>query len=200
MPPQPYVDRWIRLAVRLSQSGQNLIYGFNYLGPAGRPTETQLTALCSSFWSNFGATIASMHGAQTTAMLVEATDRYAEGGAYGSFVPVVDRIGTKAGDALPANCAICVSWKTGLSGRSYHGRSYIGGLVDNDMVGSVITSANLTLLSNWAQAMITYAGTVGIAVDLVVLSLKHETMQSINGYAIDNTGDSQRRRLPGRGF
>jgi len=200
MPPQPYIDRWIRLAVRLTQANQNLIYAYNYLGPVGRPTEASLTALCSSFWTNFGATIASMHGIQTVAVLVEATDRYDEGGAYGSFVPITNVSGTKAGDALPANCAICVSWKTGLSGRSYHGRSYIGGLVDNDMVGSVITGANITLLSNWAQAMITYAGPISCPVDLCVASIKHLSLQSINGYAMDSIGDSQRRRLPGRGF
>jgi len=200
MPPQPYIDRWILLRVRGVHESNNFMYTFNLLGPIGRPTEAQLINLCTSFWTNFGAQLAGMHGTQFSFALVEATDRYAAGGAYGSYVPLANNVGTVAGDATPANVALCISWKTGLSGRSYHGRTYVTGFVDADFTQSIVGSAKITAWSNFAQAIITWAGGVGIATDFVIASIKHLTLQAVNGYVIDNVADSQRRRLPGRGF
>jgi len=200
MPPQPYIDQWIRLAVRGVHETNNFIYGFNLRGPVGRPTEAQLIGLCSNFWTNFGAQLAALHGTQFIFTNVEATDRYDTGGAYGNFVPVVNAIGTKATDAVPANVAHVISWNTGLSGRSYQGRTYLTGWTDVDYTQSILSSANITLLSNLAQSLITWAGPIGTAVDFVVASIKLLSLQSINGYTIDNVADSQRRRLPGRGF
>jgi len=200
MPPQPYIDRWIVLRVRVLHENSNIIYTFNMMGPIASPTEAQLTSLCSNFWTTFGSPLAALHGTQFTFALVEATARYAVGGAYGSFVPIVNSQGTKVGGAAPANVAAVISWKTGLSGRSYHGRSYFSGWVISDFLQSILTSAQVTALSNLAQSLITYAGVVGCATDFVVASIKNLSLTPINGYVIDNIGDSQRRRLPGRGY
>jgi len=200
MPPQPYIDRWIRLEVRVAHETSQYILGFNLLGPVGRPTEAQLISLCSGFWTNFGSRLASLMTSQFIFVLVAATDRYSPGGAYGSFVPIADAQGTKTTDATPANVAQVITWKTGLSGRSYHGRTYMMGFADVDYTQSFITSPNITSLSNFAQTVITWAGVVGCAVDVCVASIKHLSLQPINGYVIDAAADSQRRRLPGRGF
>jgi len=137
---------------------------------------------------------------QYTLVLVEATDRYDILGAYGSYTPPVLPTGSKAGDPLPANTACVISLKTGLSGRTAHGRLYAFGFVDGDATGSYITSGNIVSLSNLASAMLAWAGGTGIAVDYCVLSLKDEALRPINGYSVDNVVDSQRRRLPGRGY
>jgi len=200
MPPQPYVDRWVKLNMKFAHEGSTMLLGFNFLGPVGRPTEAQLISLCSSVVSNLWPGIQGSMANTYQLVLVEATDRYAVSGAYGSYTPPTPQNGTAAGDALPANAALCISWKTGLSGRTAHGRTYMFGFVDSAFLGSTAISGLVVNLANWAQSVITYAGVVGLAVDAAVLSLKDELLRPINGYAIDAVADSQRRRLPGRGY
>jgi len=200
LPPQPYVDRWIRAAFRITHESSNVIVGMNFLGPVGRPTELSLISLCNNLATNILPGLMGLMHFSYTCTLIEATDRYAIGGAYGSFVPLTSNVGTKSGDATPANVAAVVSWRTGLAGRRARGRTYFPGWTDGDFNGSTLTSANVSALGTLAQSMITYAGPIGTAVDFSVLSLVDDVLRPINGYAIDAVADSQRRRLPGRGF
>jgi len=200
MPPQPYVPRWIKVNMKFSHEGSTMLVGLNFLGPVGRPTEAQLIALCSSIVTNLWPGMQAWMSGGYQLIMVEATDRYDVGGAYGSYTPPTPQLGTAAGDSIPANVACCISWKTGLSGRTAHGRTYAFGFVDTHFTGSAAISALIVQLSNWAQSLITYAGATGIAVDYCVLSLKDDLLRPVNGYAIDSIADSQRRRLPGRGY
>lgn len=200
MPPQPYVDRWIKLTAKFSHEGSTMLFNMNLLGPVGRPTESQLLTLCTSWVSNIWPALQAIMTNAYQLTLVEATDRYAVSGAYGSYIPPTPQLGTKTGDSLPSSVALVISLKTGLSGRTAHGRVYLFGFRDADAVGSYMDSANVVLASNLATAMIGWAGGLGIATDYAVLSLKDEILRPVNGYAVDNVVDSQRRRLPGRGY
>jgi len=200
MPPQPYVDRWIKLNAKFLHEGSTMLFGMNLLGPIGRPTESQLITLCTAWLSTVWPALQAVMMNTYTLALIEATDRYAVSGAYGSYTPPVLPVGSKSGDPAPANVAGVISWKTGLSGRTAHGRTYVFGFGDTDLLGSYFNTGNVVLLSNLASAMMSFSGGVGIAVDFAVLSLKDEVLRPINGYAADNIVDSQRRRLPGRGY
>lgn len=47
-----------------------------------------------------------------------------------------------AGDILPAQNALCITLRTALSGKSYRGRIYLGGMTENEnSVGGVVGSA-----------------------------------------------------------
>ena len=46
-----------------------------------------------------------------------------------------------------------VTWRTGNAGRSYRGRSYIGGLDENDITGAVVAPARVTLLATYCTAL-----------------------------------------------
>jgi len=200
MPPQPYVDRWIKLDAKFAHEGSTMIHSMNLLGPVSRPTESQLITLCNSWYTNVWPALQATMSNTYTLAIVTATDRYAVTGAFGSFTPAVLPSGSKAGDPLPANDNCVISLKTGLSGRTAHGRLYAFGFTDSDALGSYVTSAQIVLLSNLAIAMLAFAGGIGISVDWAVLSLKDEILRPINGYSVDNVIDSQRRRLPGRGY
>jgi len=200
MPPQPYVPRWIKVNMKFSHEGSTMLFGLNFIGPVGRPTEAQLITLCTSIVTNIWPGMQAYMSGGYQLIMVEATDRYDVGGAYGSYTPPTPQLGTAAGDSIPANVALCISWKTGLSGRTAHGRSYAFGFVDTHFTGSAAVSALIVQLANLAQTLITYGGGIGIAVDYAVLSLKDDLLRPINGYAIDSIADSQRRRLPGRGY
>lgn len=200
MPPQPYVPRWIKLTAKFSHEGSTMLFNMNLLGPVGRPTEAQLITLCTAWYTTVWPALQALMSVGYTLTLVEATDRYDVLGAYGSYTPPVLPTGSKSGESLPANVACVISLKTGLSGRTAHGRLYTFGYIEADTSGSFFNSANVVLASNLASAMLSFAGGVGIATDWCVLSLKDEALRPINGYSVDNVVDSQRRRLPGRGY
>jgi len=200
MPPQPYVDRWIKVNLKFAHEGSTMLVGYNLLGPVGRPTEAQLITLCTAIYSNIWPSLQATMSSSYQLVMIEATDRYAVSGAYGSYTPPTPQLGSVSGDALPANVALCISLRTGLSGRTAHGRAYAFGFTDAQFIGSAAVSGLVVALANYIQAVISFAGGIGIAVDYCVLSLKDELLRPVNGYAIDTIADSQRRRLPGRGY
>ena len=200
MPPQPTITNWIRLVVHVQHENSIMLLIYNFRHNSGTISETSLIELCQSFWATHGGRIAGLMTASYSFILVEATDREVAGGAYGSFVPTTNTIGTKTGDALPSNVALCISYRTGFAGRSRRGRQFMFGFNDGDFVGSNVTGANVLLLGNYAQALISGAIPGTLNVTLCVASIKDLALYPINGYVINSAGDSQRRRLPGRGF
>lgn len=108
--------------------------------------------------------------------------------------------------ALPNNSAACISFRSAGRGRSSRGRNYIPGISEDSVIGNSITSAtqnNLVTSYEELQDAATYtddwtwivysrfengnprAEALIAPVDAVLFT--------------DNTIDSQRRRLPGRG-
>ena len=188
------------MVTHVLHEGSNQILAFNFQGPVARPTDTELTSLCQTFWSNFGSTIAGFMTTGYQFILVDATDRYAEDGQYGSYVPTTSSQGTKGADSAPANVAAVISWKTGYASRKRRGRTYMQGWADSDFTGSTLTSANVIALSNFAQALIIWPGAVVCPADFSIASIAGDFLTPVIGFGIDNAADSQRRRLPGRGF
>ena len=201
MAAQPYIDQWVRLVVRLNHEGSIILLPFNYeWRSAARPTATDLQTFCQSFWTSLGARIMSIMATSYSVLLVEATDRFAVGGAYGSFTPLTNLTGVKSTDALPASVADVISWRTGFAGRSYRGRTYLPGWVDGDANGSTFITAATSLASALATDLLNHHGPVGLEADLSVASIKKLLLTHITGFAIDAFVDSQRKRLIGRGF
>lgn len=200
MPPQPYLTDWIVLRVHILHLGNNMLLTYNYKRTSGTPSESSMQALCQQFWAQNGARLAGLMATTYSFILVDATDRSAEGGAYGSYIPLTNTVGTKTGDAIPANVAHCISLKTGKSGRSFHGRQYMCGWVDADYTNDNLTSPNQIALANYIQGVIGYAFPGPLQATYCVMSLKNLELTPINGFAMDSVADSQRRRLTGRGY
>lgn len=113
--------------------------------------------------------------------------------------------GTEAGASLPNNVTIAVKWTTGYRGRSYRGRTYHIGLPESAVTGN-------TLAANWVTNMLVAYGElmsipvdVGPAIKAIASSYHNNVLRTVGvvtpviGVQVDNTVDSQRRRLPGRG-
>lgn len=119
--------------------------------------------------------------------------------------------GSLTGDSLPNNSTVVIKWVTGLSGRSFRGRTYHIGLGAGDTVDpNTLSSSAQTALLTAYEALISEIETAGY--QLVVASLYHGVdtdgkpiprtegiATPIIGARLDLTLDSQRRRLPGRG-
>lgn len=200
MPPQPYINNWLRLVVHVAHEGNTMLYIYNYRHDSGTLSETALQTFCQQWWAQNGARLAAWHANTYTFTLVECTDRSAEGGFYGNYIPTTSTVGTALGDAAPANVACCISLRTGHSGRSYHGRQYTFGFVDGHFTGSTISGAILALLGTYAQGLISFTFPGPILATYVVASIKNMALYAINAFALDAIADSQRRRLPGRGY
>jgi hypothetical protein len=107
--------------------------------------------------------------------------------------------------ALPNNCSWCVTFRTGLSGRSGRGRNYVIGLsegrVDGNLVQLVTANAWVDVYEELKLTMadLGYTWTI-VSRQQNKVRLPQGIPYPINavGY-IDRQIDSQRRRLPGRG-
>lgn len=112
--------------------------------------------------------------------------------------------GTSMSQAMPNNVTVAVKWQTGLSGRSYRGRTYHVGLNEGQVSANEVTPTGITALTNAYNALLTAIN--GTPYALVVLSRYNNNQPratavatEIDGVSIDTFIDSQRRRLPGRG-
>jgi len=200
MPPQPVIEDWIKLQVHVRHENSTMLLTYNFRHNSGTISETSLIELCTNFWTSHGSRIAALFVNTYSFILVEATDRSVVGGAYGSFVPTSPNIGTKVGDALPANVASCISLRTGFAGRAKRGRQFMFGFQDGDFNGSTLIGAAVIQLTQYIQAIINTVIPGTLSLTYCVASIKNLELIPINGFVLDSAADSQRRRLPGRGY
>lgn len=64
-----------------------------------------------------------------------------DGAPTATSVPGTPPSGGAAGEALPAQNALVITHRTGLTGRSFRGRTYIGGLTESQTSGNNVTAA-----------------------------------------------------------
>lgn len=121
---------------------------------------------------------------------------------YNAGLPIS---GGLAGSPLPNNVTVAIKWGTGLTGRSFRGRTYHIGITEAQVSGNALESAFSTSLLNGYGALPNLITTAGYT--LVVASRYSNnqprssgvTTPILNAAYADVVIDSQRRRLPGRG-
>lgn len=122
-----------------------------------------------------------------------------------SYAPVELVRGGVGQEALPNSVALCISFRTGLRGRSARGRNYVAGLPEGSVVQNTVSQALAGALVSAYNQLPALAASLGC--DWVVVSryangaprAEGVTYIITNAIATDLTVDSQRRRLPGRG-
>lgn len=102
--------------------------------------------------------------------------------------------GTVVADPLPANVALVSTFRTGTRGRSFRGRTYMGGHAEttNDGSGRPLAASVTSINTQWTGFI---ASLVGTGVSLVVASYKIPTATDVATVTTDTTWDTQRRRL-----
>jgi hypothetical protein len=108
--------------------------------------------------------------------------------------------GTLTGEQVAGNAALCVSWRTASIGRSFRGRTYIGGLDAAATETAQVVSASFQgAIGDAAIALLDIVETIGGA--LCVLSRYASgvlritgLLTEIIGVIVDSKIDSQRRR------
>lgn len=122
-----------------------------------------------------------------------------------TYVPISPSFGTAGGASLPNNASLCVSFRTDLRGRSYRGRNYFIGLTEAQVTNNEVGTSVADDIQDAYAALLTVAFDAGYS--WVVVSRYSMNAPRVTGVAtpitavviVDNTVDSQRRRLPGRG-
>jgi len=121
--------------------------------------------------------------------------------------PENDLTGGRSSPAMPQNVTVVTKFGTGLAGRSQRGRTYHIGLVDDQCVGDKLVAG---MADTIRDAWIDFAGAIhdgAAAADLVVVSYCHNnvwrdnaTVLDVISFTTEDTLDSQRKRLLGRGM
>lgn len=121
---------------------------------------------------------------------------------YSAGLPLT---GTDVSPSLPNSCALVITKRTILRGRSYRGRIYHPGLTEADVTGNTVSGTFVAALISRYSMLLTPVTSLANW-NMVVISRRNGGVDRTEGVAtpvvsLDSDGrvDSQRRRLPGRG-
>lgn len=108
--------------------------------------------------------------------------------------------GTATGAALPGQTAVCVSQRTAFTGRSFRGRTYIGGLVDGYALNAqFLQPAAVAAVAGWYTTLQGLFNAVSQTLGVVstIANKVHRVtglITEITSILVDNKIDTQRRR------
>lgn len=197
------VPNGLRVAVEYRLNGQ-LVVNVYYLETEVAVTSVNLAALASIFvdwWTT------NMRQNFTTSMALErivVTDVSVANGLQEaqSVAPVIP--GTAATAPAPNSVAVVVSHRTGYSGRSFRGRTYLAGFSASEVADNYISAA---LAANIVSDMLSLRSALFLAGHkLSVASFRANgvprsvaVLTNVTSFVINTRIDTQRRRLPGVG-
>lgn len=121
---------------------------------------------------------------------------------YNTGLPLT---GATLSPPMPNNVTLAIKWGTGLTGRSFRGRSYHVGLCESQVTQSQLESSVVpTILASYnaLPSLVTTNGYTMVVVSRYANNAPRVTGVTtpiLNAAYADTVIDSQRRRLPGRG-
>ncbi len=166
---------------------------------------TSLTDLAAAVEDSWETNISPIVAETITLVDTTATDISTEFGPQ-----VVDTggiSGAQGNPVLPSNVTFVVSFRTALRGRNFRGRLYHVGLTENFVVGDSLSDSDATNFTNDYVSFFDDIATAVPGATHVIVSRclagswrASAVITPVNGYSVDTTIDSQRRRLKGRGM
>lgn len=189
--------------INYRQAGQELqtqLY-FNTNGDDDPVTLTTLAQMVADWLTNEWAQVASDQ-ASVLSLIVTNVDQ--AGSTQVTFTPIGGIPGTVASPALPTGTTVTASWRTGLAGRSFRGRTYHVGLTEGQVVNNALDSGSRTMLQSAYTQLIIDANSAGFPLSVasrVSNGVPRPTgiLTPVLTCLVDEFIDSQRRRLTGRG-
>jgi len=194
-----------KVAVEMSSSGEAVVNTF-WFTQAGTWGVDELEALAEQVWTLYAAFVILRYGSGVSLIKVTATDMRTQfAPQYATdHTPVPGE--ASSGVALPNNVAICISKRTGLTGRSTRGRNYFLVQSTENLSGGQSVSATFAAAVDTLLEAISTAVNAIDWVEVVASFVQNKTpLATALTYVItsravvDLTVDSMRRRLPGRG-
>lgn len=106
--------------------------------------------------------------------------------------------GQVSGTVLPGSVTATQSWRTGLAGKKFRGRTYVPGFVEA-AVGDDDRLNSATVLSMANAAFQLLSALAARDTPLVIFHRATNLVTGVLTFIVENIVDNQRRRLPGRG-
>jgi hypothetical protein len=136
---------------------------------------------------------------------VRMTDLATQTGLVVNYSTGLPLQGSAASPSLPNNCALVLTKRTLLRGRSFRGRVYMPGLLEANVTGSTVAAVNVASYVSLHNMLLLFdIGTENA--ELVVVSRftggaprAAGVVTNVTNFTSDGIVDSQRRRLPARG-
>lgn len=197
----------IRCAMRYSQAGLEAYNILNVLGSAPA-TSGNLVTVAGVFQTWWNTQWRSSMSSSVSWLGVDLTALDSAGSPFLAYTNTGTLAGGGGAGLYPPQVAIVASLKTGLSGRSFHGRIYVfgfdttnaitAGLVSGAFVTAIVGKLN-TLRTSLATAgfpmcVASYYSGVTAGGDKIPRAVGVATV--VNNIVMGNRVDSQRRRLP----
>lgn len=186
----------------------NDIYAFRAGGMVLSDLQSLVTNMVAWFQLSFAPNLSedwhcvAVHGRDLTTALSFVVDQDAGATPGGT-----------TGEAAPNNVAACISFRTGLAGRSFRGRNYIPAIPNSNVTLNTLDPSWMLGMTNAYGLLLFGGGALPAGWDWVIASrfsgvdgsgnpiprVSGITTPIINTLFSNDIVDSQRRRLPGRG-
>lgn len=199
---QPVTDAF-QILVNYRQAGQQLQNQF-YCNVNSSPPTNLHEAIGATFEAWLRDQWSTVASDQAEVNNIVVTDVRTAGGVQLTIVPATPLTGDVSGEAMPTGTTITASWRTGLAGRSFRGRTYHVGLAESQCTGNSIASGIRTqMLTAYGRLILdTQAGDYPLAVCSRVSNGAPRVsgiLTNVSAVIVEEFIDSQRRRLTGRG-
>lgn len=197
--PVQLVPQGVSVVFNATQNGIPIVNVYHVKTP-GAVTDAALLDISEVFFDWWQTNMqASQHNSYVLHTIV-ATDLSSIGGHQVVTNLTTDNAGTAGNTAAAANAAVVQSWRTASIGRSYRGRTYVGGVPQDAMAtAQTISTTAATSYATAAANLIDALETAGFV--LAVLSRFAAGVQRVTGLLtqiieviVDVKVDSQRRR------
>ena len=174
--------------------------------PASLPSAGDCTTIAANLDTWFQGNVIPLVSDAMEIRQIEVVSIAEQNGPQATFSSGYPIPGTINTPILPNNVALCVSLRSGLTGRSARGRWYWCGLTESQVAASAVDGGVVTSIVAAMDALISTIAS--LSSNVVIVSYESNGIPRPGGpvkfivtdaLAVDNTVDSQRRRLPGRG-
>lgn len=202
--PRPLTPNTAEVTMEFRQDGQYLYNKHHFKSDAGW-NEGSLNNLGTAVRAWWDTNLRQLVSKNVQLTAITCRDLSVADGVQTAVTVGLPLTGNKDGAFIPNSVTVAVKKATGRSGRSFHGRTYHVGLVDNQYAANTLTPLIVNALRDAYTALIDPNGVL-LPGQLSVLSevtagewRATGIATYVTGIAVDNTIDNQRRRLPGRG-
>lgn len=191
----------VRIAIEFSLSGQ-ICVNVVYAKKSTTVLSTDLTALITAIRGWWTTDAKGSFHSDLTIRAIRTRDMTTQAGLVEDYIYAIPEAGTVGGVCAPNNVAVACSYRTGLAGRSYRGRSYWMGIPEAAYTDNYLDTGYPTVFA-------TIGADLGDAIESVTdfthvvasfyankSARGQAVLTTITQYVVDARIDTQRRRLP----
>jgi len=164
----PIAPTIIKCSLFQTLNGQPIMNRFHIKVGATNPSQAECAAVASAVAGWWTGNVQTLVGDALQLREVHAMSLAEVNGPQATFSSGLPASGTITSPTLPGNVAFCVSFRTGLTGRSARGRWYWAGLTENQVAQNAVDGGTAASI---VGAMDNLISTItGIAASPVIVS------------------------------